>query len=71
MFWKKKIQKSNDTNIALDNSIIHIEALGINPRKQFNFPETFWSDNACGYRSNILLFSFDCNLTSLLPSQND
>lgn len=40
-------------------------------KKQFNFPETFWSDNACGYRSNILLFSFDCNLTSLLPSQND
>lgn len=39
MFWKKKIQKSNDTNIALDNSIIHIEALGINPRKQFNFPD--------------------------------
>jgi hypothetical protein len=40
-------------------------------RKQFKCPETFWSDNACGYRSNILLFSFDCNLTSLLPSQND
>lgn len=33
--------------------------------------QPFWSDNSCGYRSNILLFSFDCNLTSLLPSQND
>lgn len=39
MFWKKEIEKTNNTNIALDNSIIHIEALGINPRKQFIFPD--------------------------------
>lgn len=39
MFRKKEIEKTNNTNVALENSIIHIEALGINPRKQFIFPD--------------------------------
>lgn len=38
MFWGKK-KETNDTNIALDNSIIQIEALGINLRKQIIFPD--------------------------------
>lgn len=39
MFWKKENKQINDTNVALENSIIQIEALGINLRKQFNFPD--------------------------------
>lgn len=37
MFWEKK--KVNDTNIALENSVIQTEALGINLRKQLVFPD--------------------------------
>lgn len=39
MFWKKENNQINDTNVALENSIIQVEALGINVRKQFNFPD--------------------------------
>jgi len=35
MFWKNENEKVNDTNIALENAIIHTESLGINLKKQF------------------------------------
>jgi len=39
MFWKNENEKVNDTNIALENAIIHTESLGINLKKQFIFPD--------------------------------
>lgn len=39
MFWKKEKSQIVEKNIVSPNSIIQIEALGINVRKQFNFPD--------------------------------
>ena len=39
MFWTKKKEQENDTNIALENLVIQTEALGINLRKQMTFAD--------------------------------
>ena len=41
MWWNKKEEEkiSNNTNIAIENSVFQLDAMGINVRKQFVFPD--------------------------------